>query len=142
MEYLPHRIWCVCHFHSVIYYTNGVVSTLHFLQWGVTHSGYPCPLAEGTRTEFLSISYTYTQNWQFFWGRVLLWFKLLNWTLRGRNLFATLRATLAPKRATSAIDVYLLEQRLYSYIYSTRQSKVENFLVRLCFPLGYNNNII
>ena len=32
MESLPHLIWCVCHFHSVIYYTNGVVSTLHLLQ--------------------------------------------------------------------------------------------------------------
>ena len=32
VDCLPHLIWCVCHLHSVIYYTNGVVSTLHFLQ--------------------------------------------------------------------------------------------------------------
>ena len=32
VECLPHLFWCVCHFHSVIYYTNSVVFRLHFLQ--------------------------------------------------------------------------------------------------------------
>ena len=32
MKCLSHQIWSGYHFHSVIYYTNGVISTLHFLQ--------------------------------------------------------------------------------------------------------------
>ena len=32
MKCLPHLIWCDCRFHSVIYYTNGVVSTLPLLE--------------------------------------------------------------------------------------------------------------
>ena len=31
---LSHQIWSGYHFHSVIYYTNSVISTLHFLQCG------------------------------------------------------------------------------------------------------------
>ena len=27
---LPHLFWCHCHFHSVKYFTNSVLSTLHF----------------------------------------------------------------------------------------------------------------
>ena len=30
VQCLPHLFWCNCQFHSIIYYTNGVVSTLHF----------------------------------------------------------------------------------------------------------------
>ena len=37
---LPHLFWCDCHLHSVIYYTNCVVCTLHFLQCIATQTNY------------------------------------------------------------------------------------------------------
>ena len=46
---LPHLIWLDCHFHSVMYYTNGVVCTLHFLQCMCDYNILLVTLATGER---------------------------------------------------------------------------------------------